>query len=361
MRTSTTTRHSRRLPGAVSAALLALALTGLTGGSRLTAGAAAPTTIALPGGAAGIGFDDLQFSAALDRVLVPAGRTGNLDLIDPATRAVTVIPGFSATGRFGGGHDESVTSVTEAGRWLFATDRTAGRVDVIDPRRARIVASTRLASGPDYVRYVAPTHELWVTEPGRDRIEVFRLSGDNPPIPGHAGFIAVPGGPESLVVDASNGRAYANLWAGRSIAIDLKTRRIAGRWANGCRGSRGLALDPDRGWLFAGCAEGKVTVMDLARGGRLISSARTGTGVDIIDYNPALRHLYVPAATSATLSILAVSGTGRLSVISTLPADRGSHCVVADTHDQAYVCDPRHGRLIVVLDSSAPAGRGGRL
>src|SRR5262245_4617561 len=49
----------------------------------------ATTGLALPDGKAGIGFDDLRYDAALGRLLVPAGRTGNLDLIDPATQEIT--------------------------------------------------------------------------------------------------------------------------------------------------------------------------------------------------------------------------------------------------------------------------------
>ncbi|MDE3156259.1 MAG: hypothetical protein KGN76_14250 [Acidobacteriota bacterium] len=342
---------------ALGLAGLAAMLAGNAAGSPGAGTAPAPRFVALPGGSAGIGFDDLQFSARLDRVLIPAGRTGDLDLLDPATDAVTTIKGFSATGRFAGGHGEGITSVTEDGRWLFVTDRTADRIDVIDAAARKTVASARLASGPDYVRFVAPTHELWVSEPGRDRIEVFRLTGDAPPTPVHESFIPVPGGPESLVIDATHSRAYTHLWAGKSVAIDLKARRIVGTWSNGCRGSRGIALDPAHGWLFAGCAEGKAVVMDLARGGAQIGSLRAGAGVDIIDYSPALRHLYVPGATSATLSILAVSPEGRLSLVATVPAASGSHCVVADTHGHAYVCDPRRGGLIVVPDDPVSPGR----
>jgi hypothetical protein len=36
--------------------------------------------VPLPGGEGGIGFDDLTFSPQLGKLLVPAGRTGNLDL-----------------------------------------------------------------------------------------------------------------------------------------------------------------------------------------------------------------------------------------------------------------------------------------
>jgi len=44
---------------------------------------AAPTKLVLPDGSGGIGFDDMGFSPVLHRVLVPAGRTGKLALIDP--------------------------------------------------------------------------------------------------------------------------------------------------------------------------------------------------------------------------------------------------------------------------------------
>src|SRR5215217_6700250 len=48
----------------------------------VTAGAAPPSVlpVPLPGGGGGIGFDDLNFSPGLHRLLVPAGRSGNLDL-----------------------------------------------------------------------------------------------------------------------------------------------------------------------------------------------------------------------------------------------------------------------------------------
>src|SRR5260221_14779685 len=54
------------------------------------------TPLALPGGEGGIGFDDMRFAPALHKVLVPAGRSGNLDLINPDTKQVTAIGGFSS-------------------------------------------------------------------------------------------------------------------------------------------------------------------------------------------------------------------------------------------------------------------------
>src|SRR5215471_7450583 len=119
--------------------------------------------VAMPSGDSGIGFDDLRYSSALHRVLVPAGRTGTLDLVDPDTLAVTSIPGFGTVASYSGGHDDGPTSVDEGNGVLYVTDRTAGKLDVVDPAAGRIVSSVALGSGPDYVRFVKTTNEVWVT------------------------------------------------------------------------------------------------------------------------------------------------------------------------------------------------------
>src|SRR5260370_41216938 len=90
----------------------------LFGGAILAASfSQAQTPIEPPGGSAGIGFDDLRFAPASGSVLVPAGRTGSLVLVDPATRGITPITGFSAKTEFSGGHDDGVTSADEGRGW----------------------------------------------------------------------------------------------------------------------------------------------------------------------------------------------------------------------------------------------------
>lgn len=316
--------------------------------------AALPAVVTLPQGAPGIGFDDLRFSPELDRVLVPAGRSGNIDLVDPTSGASTAIGGFSAEARFGGGHDFGVTSVDLADKRLYATDRTALKLDVIDIDTKAIVAKTTLAASPDYVRFIAPTGEIWVTEPDADQIEIFRLPKGG--APEQAAILKTKGGPESLVIDATRGKAYAHLWAGKTIAIDLKSRAITDTWPNGCQGSRGIALDEPHGWLFAGCAEGKAVTLDIAHGGKQLSSLSNGAGVDIIDYSPSLGHLYLPGGKSATMAILGVSASGELSLLGVVPTASYAHCVTVDKHGTAFVCDPGHGQLLVVKDTFPPSG-----
>ena len=325
---------------------------GITLASLISTGAALaqpePVAIPIPGGEKGVGFDDLRYAAELQRVIVPAANTGSIVLVRPGTWTLTQIGGLGEAREYGGGHGDGMTSADEGGGFLFAADRSSERLLVVDSKDGRVVSGARLAAGPDYVRWVQPTGEVWVTEPDKDRIEVFRLEG-NPPRPVHDDFVEVRGGPESLVVDVARSRAYANLWKGKTVVINVRNRSIVGSWPNGCEGSRGLALDTERAFLFVGCAEGAGVTLD-ARGGRLLSRLPTGKGVDIIDYSPSLGHLYVPGSKSGTLGILDVSSTGALTLLSEVPIPTGSHCVAADASGHAYVCDPKGGRILVVAD-----------
>ncbi|HEU0032824.1 MAG TPA: hypothetical protein VFQ53_19465 [Kofleriaceae bacterium] len=311
----------------------------------------AAAAVALPGGEAGIGFDDLRFAPGIGRVLAPAGGTGNLDLVDPRTRRVTAIGGFG-TADASGGHEHGTTSADEGEGLLFAIDRTKLALVVVDARTLRVVGQAALASAPDYVRWVAPTRELWVTEPDEDRLEVFALDGTTPK---HTAFVAVKGGPESLVIDAGRRRAFTHLWDGATVAIDLPTRAIVASWPNGCTGSRGIALDAARGQLFVGCAEGKAVVL-AEDTGKQLGAITVGAGVDVIDVNVALGHLYVPSAKTATLSIVAVHADGTLALLGTVPTAPGAHCVTADDRGGAWVCDVEHGTLLAITDPY-PASR----
>jgi hypothetical protein len=309
---------------------------------------AKPTKLALPGGDGGIGFDDLMWAPSLHRVLAPAGRTGKLDLIDPSTQKVDSVAGFSTDAdKFAGGHGEGTTSADAGGGMVFASDRSRGEVELVDPKAMKITGRVKLAGGPDYVRWVEPTKEVWVTEPNKKQIEVFAFDAGKLV---HKGAIDVPGGPESLVVDATRGRAYTHTWNDATVAIDLAKHKEVERWKNGCKGSRGIALDETRALLFVGCDEGKATALDLAHGGKQVGAADTGKGVDIIAYNPTLAHLYVPGGDSATLTILGVAANGTLSVLGSVAAAPDSHCAAVDDANHVYVCDPKQGALLVVAD-----------
>jgi len=321
--------------------------------------------IAIPGGEAGIGYDDLQYAPALRRILVPAGRTGALALIDPQTGGVATIAGFTGASDYRGGHGQGTTSAAELTGWpgyVVATDRGATALRLVDARAGKITQTIKLAGPPDYVRVVAAAGPVWVTEPARQQVEVLRVEGRDAPrlVPGST--IAVPDGPESLVVDGGRGRAYTHSWKGRTFAIDLASRKLVASWSNGCRGSRGIALDDRRGWLFSGCAEGKATVVDLATG-KITATAGTGPDVDSIAYlaagpdQQAAGHLYVPAGGSAQLWILQVRADGTLTTLGKVPTAPDAHTVAVVPATRGapslFIGTPRHGAVLRATDPFA--------
>jgi hypothetical protein len=304
-------------------------------------------TVQLPEGSAGIGFDDIQYSSAMKKVLVPSGQTGMLNLVDPETLVVTSITGFSAAKDYKGGHGEGITSVDEGKGVLFVTDRSSLKLNVLDLNSQKVITSTPLAASPDYVRYLPTLNEIWVTQPDEDQIEVFKMNEKDLI---HSAFIKVEGGPEALVIDSKRGRAYTHLWHGKTVAIDINSKKILATWQNGCEGSRGIAFGETPNVLLIGCSEGKAVSMDVVHDGKIISTVTSGNGVDIIAYNHQLKHLYMPGGRSATMAIISVSDNGILKLLQTVPAAEGSHCVTTDQNATAFVCDPNHGRLLVIKD-----------
>ena len=302
--------------------------------------------IALDQSKSPIGLDDMYFSARLNKVLVPAGRTGKVLMIDPATQAMDAIEGFGK--QVSGGRGVGPTSVDEASSMLLVTDRTTHQVSVVDPETKKIVQSTALASGPDYVRYVKSTNEIWVTEPPDESIEIFSYAQSGAK-PVHTGQIEIEDGPEALVIDNARGLAYTNIDGGKTLVIDLKTHKTLHEFENSCDDAEGLVLSDGGQYLFVACREGKVVSMDPASG-KVVSSASSGEGIDIIAYNAKLKHIYAPGSESATVSILAVSDKGELSVVKTFPTVERAHCVVADNSGNFYVCDPANAGLLMFKD-----------
>jgi DNA-binding beta-propeller fold protein YncE len=302
----------------------------------------------------GIGFDDLIFSPELRAVLVPAGGTGCVNLFDSTSMAKTALCGISSGGSYAGGHGEGTTSADVGMGVVFAIDRTSRKLKVVDPNGKGILATAALEADPDYVRWVSSNREVWVTEPDGEQIERFTISADMPPKINRAGAITVKGGPESLVVDVSHGRAFAHLWKGRSVQIDLATRTITRDYVNGCRSSRGIALDPKGSFLFVGCAEGKAVVLDVAQA-QILDSLTVPTGVDIVAVNGTLRHFYLPASSDGTVTVLGVGAKGALTRVGSVQGAVGTHCVVSDDHDRVWLCAPDEGS-VMVFDDTFPAG-----
>ena len=319
--------------------------------------------VELPNSSGPISFDDMVYDTRLSKVLVPANETGNLILVDPDTRDIHVISGFTPQ-KNADGQNEGITSITSGHDLFFATNRGALSLSVIDPSSGAILTSTAVMSTPNYVRYVSATDELWVTEMALGQIEVFSLPEGKDITPVHSGVIPIPDGPESLEIDKLHGLAYTNRpEKGVTEVINVFTRNIVKEWGNGCSQARGLALDVNNGFLFVACKEGKVVMLDTNNEGAQLASLSFGGDLDLISYNPSLKHLYLPSSASAILVILQVaeeangSGTGTSLIrLGTADTALGANCVISDDHNNIWVCDPKHGRLLFIKDIFSSSG-----
>jgi len=324
-----------------------------TGPAPAVDAGAAP--VPMPGGFGGIGFDDLRFSPTLAMLLVPAGRTGNLDLVDPSSERVSPVGGFSSEATYSGDDTFGVTSADEGNAIVYAVDRTSKTLAVIDPNGKTIIAQTTLAATPGYVRYVAPTNEVWVTEPSMQQIEIFTLGAAPSTAPTHAATIAVGNGPESLEIYVPPGapdaghRAYAYTHATTAtVEIDVVGRSIAATWPNGCATSKGIAVDSTNGWVMSACEEGMVVVASTM--GATLGTATVGAGVDQIAYDAQRTRLYVPGPAAAAMSVVSLAANGSPKVLGSVQTPIDSHCAVTNGGGSVFVCAPSAGTLLFISD-----------
>jgi hypothetical protein len=191
---------------------------------------AALTPHPFAGGSRGMGFDDLGFAPTPRKVMVPGGSTGKLALIEPDFQNIEIIAGFSESTGYSGGHGEGITSSDACRGLMYVTDRCTRLLEIVDPQAKKIIARAPLASEPDYVRIVSETNEVWVTEPGAERIGIFSLPEHGTPAQAHRGFPLVAG-PQSTM-NIAYPLPFFRLHC--SVRAHLLPSLCSGRWTRGC-------------------------------------------------------------------------------------------------------------------------------
>lgn len=309
----------------------------------LLAAAAAATPLKLPGVPAPVIMDYLAASGA--QVWVPAGNTGKVFVLEGGK--FRQIEGFP-TRRSSRGFLMGPSSVSLGGGYAYVGNRGDEKVCAIDAATLEKKGCAQMPGSPDGVFYVAPAREVWVTTPRQESLQILDVKdGAAPKV---AGSIALDGEPEGYAVDAGRGLVFTNLEdRGRTLAIDVKTRKVVSTFDPGCgkEGPRGLALDPGRGVLFVACATAGVVALD-ERAGAKKGRLEAGEGVDNIDYLPARRLLYAAAGRAERLTVARLEDDGALKTVTTARVGKGSRVVVATADGTAYAADSLDGELWVL-------------
>jgi outer membrane protein assembly factor BamB len=238
------------------------------------------------------------------------------------------------------------SSATVADGVVWVGNRGDNKLLGFDAKTLAPAGTAQLAVMPDGLAYVARTHELWATTPGDDAIKIVSVGGKHAQ---PAGEVKVDGAPEGYAVDDGRGLFYTNLEdKDRTLAIDVRTRKVVSNWPAGCgaEGPRGLALDAERRLLFVACTDGAIA-FDLAHG-KPVGRVKTGGGVDNLEYDARRHRLFIASGKDGLLTIARVADGGALTVEATAPTSKGARNPVADARGIVYVEDAQNGQLIVV-------------
>ncbi|HEY5951384.1 MAG TPA: hypothetical protein VIV40_38085 [Kofleriaceae bacterium] len=277
-------------------------------------------------------YDDLTYSHALGKVVAAPQGTGRVFVVDPASMNVTSI-----------GVPGGVGSADASATRLFVADRGGARIVAFDLATTMMVASHPLTSEPDYLRVSPTTGEVWVTVPGRNRIEILEPTGL-----AAIASVTTPSPPEGITFDLQ-GRAYVN-GDGAVVAIDVAHRVVVGEWDVGCGYSHGFPqIDLAYGLAMGGCRpNGGVGVTTIE--GEQRAGYEAGGGPAVLAYDATLHHLYVRGDPSPTLSILAVCADGQLGELARVPIPERGHGAVDDELGHVWVGDSTTGDLVRITD-----------
>jgi DNA-binding beta-propeller fold protein YncE len=317
--------------------------------------------LSLPGATGVVRLDYFAYDRSTGRVWVPASNTGSVDVIDESSDAVSQVTGFK-TGEVelrGRKVTLGPTAVSVGDGVVYIGNRGDSTLCIIDAHSLErggclqvAPPSAGPAAAPDGVVYIAATRELWITtgapplgiSSADKSIQVFDASDPRHLTPKTK--IPLNGSAEGYAVDNQRGLFYTNVEeTGKTVALDVRSHKLAATWNVGSTELQGLALDSARGFLFVACGD-HVVSLDVGHGGAITDSIQTGPGLDNIDYSTDQKTLYAAASQLATLSIVEVGDDGKFHLKATVPTVKGARGVVAGKGETAYLIDPAEGRIL---------------
>ena len=201
-------------------------------------------------------MDYIAYDPATDRVWVPAGNTGTIQVIDVATGKVNVLASFPTA-------PPAVRAARPWGRapqhspagTVWVGNRGDNQLLAFDGRTLNAAGKVHLEVMPDGLAYVGRKRELWATTPADHGIKVIDIEHK----PHVVANIVLEGSPEGYAVDDEAGVFYTNLEdKDRTVAIDVRTRKVIGNWSAG-RGWEGLRAGWPSTHVTAGCSSRALT------------------------------------------------------------------------------------------------------
>jgi DNA-binding beta-propeller fold protein YncE len=302
----------------------------------------------IPGTSGPVSLDYIVTEAGTNRIWIPVGNTGSVDVFNPTTGGFDVVLGFKTAERESHGRSRMLgpSAVAIGDDVAYIGNRATAQVCVVPTKSLKLGECLTLPQPTDGVAYVASAKEVWVTTPQDHSLTV--LDASDPRLLKPKAVIKLDGNTEGYAVDGKRGLFFTNLEdKDRTVVVDIKTHQVKAVYEPQCgeAGPRGIAVDPARDFVIVACTD-HVQVLDGAHEGARLGQLDTGAGVDNLDYLPS-GLLFVAAGRAARLTIAKLDDQGRLTIAATAHTADGARNAVADSKGNAYVADPINGRLLV--------------
>lgn len=239
-------------------------------------------------------------------------RDDHVDVID--TRTMKTVGTIADSP---GVHGVAVAHDTGKG---YVTNGKTGSVGVFDLKTLKPITTITTAADSDGIVYDASSHLIALASGDSDSLPLIDARDDKV-----IATVALPGKPEFLAVDGK-GHAFVNINdKNLLVKVDLAAHAVLAAYdlAPTCTSPAGLAIDAATGYLFVGCHNQIMVVVD-GQNGKILSSLPIGKSNDAVAFDNG-RRLAFASNGDGTLTIVGLDKGGTYSVrqiVTTMPASR---------------------------------------
>jgi DNA-binding beta-propeller fold protein YncE len=223
-----------------------------------------------------------------------------------------------------------VALAADLGRGFISS---GGQGKVVAFHLEALKAITDIAAGknPDALVYDSRWKRVWAFNGGDNSASVLDATSLAP-----VRTIALPGKPEFAVLDP-HGQIYVNLEDKSAIArIDAHTMEITAQWPLApCEAPTGLAIDVEKGRLFAGCGNAKMAILEIASG-KLLATVPIGKRCDGVAFDPAAGAA-VSANGEGTLTVVKETTAGKFEAVQTITTQASARTVAFDEATHSFL------------------------